>query len=304
MSLRRQDQELLKQLTSLNGHIQDLKEIARVQGGLYGANVEPGEVKEQSPVTTPCDKSSSPNEKNSPKKRREKNVGNAQGDFAQKEGKNEQGVCKRIKSDIKGLQETSFEYIEVSCDVSTPKTCRPKATAKRSQSTTIADVSRRKISSLRLERKSLSCQFLDSVRRDEFIKGKKNVIAESHETLASAEPRKTLPSSQIYTDQLKDVNDSNSKQKSLSLSQLRSITKTTEGSASDSECSTSGCYGGSSTGSDVELERGYFNMKTPNEARESMDKLFELNSLNLKPVGKRYLALDAQKQFRKKIVSV
>ena len=145
---------------------------------------------------------------------------------------------------------------------------------------------------------------MDPVKRDEFIKGKKNVIAESHETLASAEPRKTRPSSQIYTEQPKDVNDSNIKQKSLSLSQLRWITKTTEGSASDSECSTSGCYGGSSTGSDVELERSCFNMKTPNEARESMDKLFELNSLNLKPVGKRYLALDAQKQFRKKIVSV
>ena len=312
MSLRKQDQALLTQLTSLNEHIQDLKEIARVQGGIYGSLEDQDDSKQPLPSTTPTSPSgptidpSSTKGKNSARKEREKNVETTKKERVQKIAKTELSTTgKRINNGIQGLQETSFEYIEVPCDPSTPKTALPKATATLSQSTTIADVSRKKISSLRLERKSLSCQFLDSARRDEYIKGKKSLFAESHETFASTGARKARPLSQIDAEKSKDANNINTKQKSLSLSQLRPVTKNIEGSTSDSECSTSGCYGGSSTGSDVELERSYFNTRAgTSESNEKLDKLFELNSLNLKPVGRRHLAISAQGQFRKKIVSV
>jgi hypothetical protein len=309
MSLRKQDHELLKQLTSLNEHIQDLKEIAKLQGGIYGSNEDREDFKQPLPSTTPTSPNgpttepSSTKGKKSAKKEREKNAETPTKERLQKIAKNELNTAKRIKNDIQGLQETSFEYTEVPCDTTTARAVRSKATAKRSQSTTIADVSRKKVSSLRLERKSLSCQFLDSGGRDESNKGKKSLFAESHEALASTgRAKRTRPLSQIETEKSTDANHANTKQKSLSLSQLRP--KNTEGSTSDSECSTSGCYGGSSTGSDVELERGYFITRTGNESNEKLDKLFELNSLNLKPFGKRHLAIGAQGQFRKKIVSV
>jgi hypothetical protein len=300
MALRKQDQDLLKQLTSLNEHIQDLKEITKMQGGLFG----PIEDREEQPLTTsisPCCPTadlSSVKKGNSGRGKREKIAETSLQGELQKIAKNEQSTSKKIENDIKGLQETSFEFIEVACNTPAVKTARSKAT-KRSQSTSIADVSRKKIASLQF-RKSLSCQFLDSGVRDEFTKGKKNLFAESHETLA----RKARPLSQVNIEKLRDVHDTNTKHKSLSLSQLRPGTKTVEGSTSDSECSTSGCYGGSSTGSDTELERSYLNARGDRESNETLDKLFELNSLNLKSFGKKHPAIKTQGQFRKKIVSV
>ena len=308
MSLRKQDQDLLKQLTLLNEHIQDLKEITKMQGSLYGPAEDQ---KEQSlPSTTlvtpgsPKTDITSVKRADSGRKQREK-IAVTSADWEVKNiPKNEQSTCKKIKNDIKGLQETSFEYIEVPGNTAAVKTARSKAT-KRSHSTTIADVSRKKIASLRLQRKSLSCQFLNSGGRDECSKGKKNLCAESHETLASTDrARKARPLSQINTGELKDAHDTSTKHKSLSLSHLRPGTKNNEGSTSDSECSTSGCYGGSSTGSDVELERSYFNARSGRESNEKLDKLFELNSLNLKSFGKKHAAINTQGPFRKKIVSV
>lgn len=299
MSLRKQDQELLKQLTSLNEHIQDLKEIAKTQGSIYGS-IEDHEDVKQSPPATSSGAPITMNGKKSSGHDREENTKTTKKVCDKEIRKNELTVGKRIKNEIKGLQETSFEYIEVPCSASNSNADRAKATAKRSLSTTAADVSGKKISSLRLERKSLSCQFLNSERRT-----KKSLITESHETLTSTGSRKTRPFSQIAAEHSRNLNDAIMKQKSLSLSQLRPSTKTTEGSTSDSECSTSGCYGGSSTGSDVELERGCCNAKAGcSESKERLDKFIELNSLNLKPIGKRYLAINAQRPYRKKIVSV
>ena len=294
--MRKQDQELLKQLTSLNKHIQDLKEIAKTRGGVYGS-IEDHEDIKQSPSTSSSDPTTNPsmNRKSSSGNDRVENT-----ETNKKESAKKLTVGKRIKNDIKGLQETSFEYIEVPCSSLTSNAVRAKAAAKRSQSTTAADFSRKKISSVRLERKSLSCQFLNSERRT-----KKNSIAESHETLASTGSRKTRPLSQVDPDHSRNLNEVIMKQKSLSLSQLRPSTKTTEGSTSDSEYSTSGCYGGSSTGSDMEVERGHYNGKSGcSESKERLDKLIELNSLNLKPIGKRHLAINTQGPHRKKVVSV
>ena len=299
MSLRKQDQELLKQLTSLNEHIQDLKKIAKTQGGIYGS-IEDHEGIKQTQSATYSSAPITMDEKKSSGYDHEENTDATKKQCDKKIRKNELTAGKRIKNDIKGLQETSFEYIEVPCNTSNSDADRAKATAKRSHSTTAADVSRKKISSLRLERKSLSCQFLNSERRP-----KKSPITESHETLASTDSRRTRPFSQLDTEHSRNLNEAIMKKKSLSLSQLRPSTKTTEGSTSDSECSTSGCYGGSSTGSDVELERGCHNAKAGcGESKEQMDKIIELNSLNLKPIGKRYLAINAQGPYRKKIVSV
>ncbi|XP_028417076.1 uncharacterized protein LOC114541339 [Dendronephthya gigantea] len=301
MSLRKQDQALLTQLTSLNQHIQDLKVIAAAQGGIFGANEEHEDSPEKS-LTNPCcpNKDTLINGKTRTKQEREKSFETRKKEPLPKPIKNEQNSSKKIKNGVHGLQETSFEYVEAPRDTTTPRQVRPKANASRSQSTTIVDVSRKRVASLqRLERRSLSCQLLDSGRQDKVVEG-------NNTRRTSESARKQRPLSQIDADVSKQAKDANIRQKSLSLSTLRHVTKTTEGSTSDSECSTSGCYGGSSTGSDVELERGMgcFNAKSSIECREKLDKVFELNSLNLQPLGKRYLALNEQAHFRKKIVSV
>ena len=84
---------------------------------------------------------------------------------------------------------------------------------------------------------------------------------------------------------------------------LKQTTKTTKLLTSDSDCSTSGCYGESSTGTDIDLEQNviFGESWTDEEARKN--KLHEI-----KPVKRTIKNHAASKtppvQFRKQIVSV
>lgn len=216
--------------------------------------------------------------------------------------KNNSVPFKAIRSNVNGLLETSFEYEEDACGTSSsPEKAdsgRREMTKRRLLSIAVTDVSKRRKSwPQRLVRRSVSCQHLS-------IRQRENIFSNSHESVAhkNGPTSKTVSQTDLKNTKV-IVHDNHMKQKSLSLSHLRKVTKGTDGSTSESECSTSGCYVDSSTGSDADLERMYFGTRTP-AIYENKDIVHELNSSHLKVVGRSFRRMDEHKKFAQKIVSV
>ena len=295
LSLRQQDNALLKQLTTLNEHIQDLKELSRVNGGLFGSCADDGNVGEQlntsSPVVQMRDISRETPTRTDPL-RREK-CGNGEGHVRNQSVNSANGGV-QTGDGIRRFQETSFEYKEP-VRVAAQQRTLPTQSPKRPQPAGKPMVNVTRQSALRLERKSVSCQFLDSRGTD----ARSRRYSGHLESLG-----KRVNSVTISENCNENSRNANAKQKSLSMCQLQRTTKATEVSTSDSECSTSGCYGGSSTGSEFESERHVAHVESStDEERETRDKAHALKSVTKKQ-GYYPPSTTQVERFRKQIVSV
>ena len=193
-------------------------------------------------------------------------------------------VSVKMEERGKRVEETAFEYKEESSND------LPHARVELSEPKNLPDVSRK--FTYHLERKSVSCQSLNSSSSG----GKRNSFAKNMESLG----RRCTPISENH---IQDSGNLVPRQRSISLSQLKRTTMAKELSTSDSDCSTSGCYGGSSTGSDIDLEQNViFGDSWTNEEVEKN------KAPDIRPVKRpiRYQVASSRQpgQFRKQIVSV